>query len=650
MSFSPARLSAVVPLAALLCLLLPAFAARAQFDTSSVGEGKRDPDVSIKIMQPAYAPGDRGVAAVVVDVPDGLHAQSHTPLDENLIAFTVTVAATDSVTNAEANYFAGSLEEYPGVGKLSVYVGQFVTYVSFKIPTDAKEGDIKLPISVRYQLCDDKGNCFPPKTIKLSADFKIAQGAAAGAVDPIFNDPRASVTPAPAAATQPTTSAAAVGVIEAPQASVTMAADSFRVFGLFNVGPLTYYILSAIGAGLLFNLMPCVLPVLPLKIAGFYEAAAHDRSRTIGFGLAFSAGMVAIFAVLATLLLAGRSLFGFDFQWGQQFSNPYFVWAMVAILAGLGLWMLGMFNVYLPSSVYGMNFRHDTYFGNFMWGGFTAVLSTPCTAPLFSPVLAFSLAQPVVIGLTLILLVGVGMALPYLLLSAYPEIARKMPRTGPVSEFVKQTLAFFLFATAAYFVGMRFVGDPNQWWFVVPVAIWGSSFILLRATQLFETSGAMVIVAAIATFLTGGSVLAALSFTGKFDAPLKLAGTNGIARSELFEPYSKEAFDNARKQNKPVLVKFTAAWCANCLVIQRNVYTDPKAIDALLARDVVLLKADLTLDDAPGWKHLDEFGRPGIPFTAVYWPGADKPETLASLYSTGALLALLERHAAGAAR
>ena len=115
-------------------------------------------------------------------------------------------------------------------------------------------------------------------------------------------------------------------------------------------------------------MVPCVLPVLPLKAIGFYEASQHNRTRTLLLGFAFSCGLVAVFAVLGLVILLSKSLFGSQIQWGQQFSHPWFVWGVAVVLALLGLGMFGAFSVNLPTSVYGMDFRHDTISGNVMWG------------------------------------------------------------------------------------------------------------------------------------------------------------------------------------------------------------------------------------------------------------------------------------------
>src|SRR5439155_25068290 len=192
------------------------------------------------------------------------------------------------------------------------------------------------------------------------------------------------------------------------------------------------------------------------------EAAQHNRGKSFALGLVFSLGLIAVFAILALVVL----VFHFA-SWGSLFSEGWFVWSLVALLIVLAAGLLGGWNLSLPLGVYTFEPKHDTFGGNFFWGALTAVLATPCTAPLLPPVLAWASLQPAAIGVIAMLMVGVGMALPYLILSALPEIARKFPRTGPWAELFKQMMGFLLIAAAAYFAGGRLVHGPQFWWLVV---------------------------------------------------------------------------------------------------------------------------------------------------------------------------------------
>jgi thiol:disulfide interchange protein DsbD len=384
----------------------------------------------------------------------------------------------------------------------------------------------------------------------------------------------------------------------------------------------------ALLAGLIFNVMPCVLPVLPLKALGFYEASHHDRGRTFLFGLSFSIGMTAVFAVLALVLLLSKSVFGRQVNWGQLFSYSWFIWTIAIILAAIAFSMLKGAAIQLPTGIYGLNFRHDTLVGNFLWGGLTAILSTPCTAFFFPALLIYAFAQPLIIGFSVITLVGVGMALPYLLLSGFPELARKFPRTGPFAEIFKQMMGFLMLVVAGLFFGMALLRDPNQYWMAYAVLVIASVYLIVRTRQLLPSTRATVTAVVVAVMLSGGGFAGAKMLT----RPLR-----------GFEYFSNDSFTRARESGDIVLVKFTAAWCLNCKAIEQTVFQNDATIDALQDRHVRLLKADLTSDDAEGWALLNQLGGNGIPFTAVYPPKSDKPFTLSSIYTTETILATVDK-------
>jgi thiol:disulfide interchange protein DsbD len=300
--------------------------------------------------------------------------------------------------------------------------------------------------------------------------------------------------------------------------------------------------------------------------------------------------------------------------------------------------MLGAFSMRLPTSVYGLDFRHDTLSGNFLWGSLTAVLSTPCTAPLFPPVLAYALTLPRLEGFLLVIIVGCGMASPYLLLSAFPEVARRFPRTGAFSELVKQMMGFLMLGSAAFFAGLELVGEPNQWWVVYAVAAWGCLYMVVRTTQISKSSTSLYISTGLAVAVLAGGLVLALRLTDAFPS-----SSTAAADTVQWQAYSPDALAVARRSNKPVVVDFTANWCLNCKYVEATVYHDPRTLDAIKRLGVVMLKADLTDHNAIGWPLLNELKSDGIPYTAVYLPNAPQPVGLASIYTTDTLLGILDQ-------
>jgi thiol:disulfide interchange protein len=320
-------------------------------------------------------------------------------------------------------------------------------------------------------------------------------------------------------------------------------------------------------------------------------------------------------------------------DWGGWFRKPLFVWPITAILVIMALGMFGLFTFRLPLGVYTIEPRHDTYLGNFLFGILTAVLSTPCTAPLFPALLAWAVLQAKnggrFVGVGVIATVGVGMALPYLILSAFPELARKIPRTGAWSELVKQMMGVLIFGVAAYFAGQQLLNGNQFMWMVFAVAVAGGIFLVIRTRQLMPRPRPVFIAVVIALVMGSGT--------------FALAQTLNRKSAVSWQHYSDAGLKAARDQKQLTLVKFTANWCANCQYIEATVYNDQEALRALSDDQVVMIKADLTRDGAPG-TDLEESLNPGggIPLTAIYSPAREKPYTLKSIYRTPTLLAALD--------
>jgi thiol:disulfide interchange protein len=587
--------------------------------------------VSAALNRSALQPGQDAVVAVVLDIKPGFHSQSHTPKDPDLIALTLKVEKTPGAALGEIVYPPGQEEQSPALGALNIYTGKVIVYVPVKVTDDAKPGPLTLKGTIRYQICDDKA-CFAPESKPWSVETKVVgKGEAIEAASPeLFKDykPTAGATTRPATTTAPVKQGATAPNSAGPPPVKVDDTNGNR--GL----------ISALGfaflAGILFNVVPCVLPMLPIKVLGFAEIAKHDRGKTVALASVFAAGIISVFAVLAVLILVLKKI-----TWGQQFSNPYFAWGMVIVLLLLSLWLFGLLNVNLPSTVYAFQPSHETYFGNYLLGILTAILSTPCTGPLFPPVMFWAQSQPVLIGVWAMIMVGVGMAFPYVMLSAYPEAARKFPRTGAWADLFKQMLGFMLLAFTAFFAAGRFTTPAGQWWAVVPVAAMAAFYLLARTVQLSKEARPVGISSFIAVGIVTASVLVACRFSGVFDP--RPVGTSNTA-AVTWVPYSDETLDAARKAGRIVLVKFTANWCLNCQYVEATVYHDETAIKSLRDHGVVTLKADLTKDDAPGWSRLRELtATGGIPLTAIYVPGYDKPIQISSVYTTETLVKTLDQ-------
>ncbi len=590
------------------------------------------PTVEAKLNYDGLQPGGQAAVAVVVTIPDQLHSQSNRPTDERYVPFLITPTANATLKTLPVVYPRGEDVTYPSLGKLNVYTGQVIAYIPLEVAQDAREGALEISGKLQIQLCNDqacfkpfRGNSAIPFSIQAQIVPKTRMIAPANADLFAGFDPRVF-----ASATTATAATSATPVTPAtPATSATSAAGTdIQLFGWsFSLGHGAYGLAFAVAfvVGIIFNLMPCVLPVVPLKAIGFYEASQHSRIRCFALGVVFSLGMLAVFAILASLIIVGGA------AWGELFAKGWFVWSIVIVLTVMAFGQLGGFAVVLPNAVYSYVPTHSSWLGNFLFGGFTAILSTPCTAPMFVGLLAWASAQSQAVGVATIMMVGLGMAFPYLLLASIPELARKVPRTGAWSELLKQFMAFLLLAVAAWFAAGRLLPGNAYLWIVLIIVTIGCAFLIVRTKMIARTPKALAVASLVSAVILG----AMLWFT------LKLTGSS----HELiaWQPYSEAAFEKARSDGRLVMLEFTANWCANCKELESRVFTNQRTADSLRTMNVIPMRADLTLDDAPGWDKLRTLSKSGgIPLTVIYSPTLKMPVQLSSIYTVDNLVAALQ--------
>ena len=369
----------------------------------------------------------------------------------------------------------------------------------------------------------------------------------------------------------------------------------------------------AVVGGLILNLMPCVFPVISLKVLGFAQQAHGKLSVIRNHGLTFAGGVVLSFVALAGIVLALRAG-GEDLGWGFQLQSPAVVTGLAILFFLLTLNIAGFFELstLVPSGVATFEVRNP-YVNSFLSGVLAVVIASPCTAPFMGAALGFALAQPAGEALTVFAALGFGMALPYLLLAWYPAWLKRLPKPGPWMVWLKQLLAIPLAATVIW-LGWVLTQQSGADAFarllfvllLLGVGVWCMQQRLM--SRSFSRTFAIVAV------LAAGWVAWPLVVDAE-------AGATKSAASGNWQNYSRVRLDELVNAGKPVFVEFTAAWCVSCEANKKLVLEREDVINAFAEKKVVLLRADWTRRDPEITAALAEFGRRGVPVYALYRPG-----------------------------
>ncbi len=402
-----------------------------------------------------------------------------------------------------------------------------------------------------------------------------------------------------------------------------------------TVMPLWLILLLAASGGLLLNLMPCVFPVLSLKALSL-ASNGQQRQAQQRDALLYSAGVVLSFTLLALLLIALRAA-GQAVGWGFQLQNPYLVALLVYLLFALGLSLSGVvqFGLGLMNSGSSLASAKGGK-GAFFTGVLAVVVASPCTAPFMGTALGYAVGQSATVALTVFVALGLGMALPFLLLAFVPGFARLLPKPGAWMESFKQWLAYPLYLSAVWLLWVygRQTGIDAQALLLIGVVCVAAACWLWGRRQLAQAGKVSTALALMLLLLA--LVLPALT-SGTSDN-----ATQPQSSSQHWQSWSAAKLQQLKAEGKPVLVNMTADWCITCLVNERVALNTESSKAALALYDVTYLKGDWTLRDSAITEYLRLYQRDGVPLYVLYWPG-QPPEVLPQILTPDTLATTLER-------
>ena len=378
---------------------------------------------------------------------------------------------------------------------------------------------------------------------------------------------------------------------------------------------LLYYLILAFIGGLILNLMPCVFPIIAIKVLGFVNQANKNQSHSFKYALAFSLGVLISFWVLAGIIIISKLSGGQELIWGFQLQNPFFMAFLITLLVIVSLNFFGVFEIVLPWTP--QTKTNNDYLSSFSSGLLATIIATPCVAPFMSVALVAALSFPPLQAWLIFTFLGLGMSFPYLILSFFPVLLNWIPKPGMWLVTFKKVMGFLLLASAIWFMEtfVNLLGIELFIKFALLLCIISCSFWYYghhcsnRNSKAYKLSLSLLIITLISCTLI---LYNDIEYQEKLNKlPLNERQKEISKKSIFWEDFSEEKFQKFKSQKKKVFVDFTATWCASC-IWNKKVVLEPNH-KLFKEKSVVMLKADCTKSNHKFKKMLDKYNSTGVP-------------------------------------
>ena len=398
-----------------------------------------------------------------------------------------------------------------------------------------------------------------------------------------------------------------------------------------GTGGLFYNILLALLGGLILNLMPCVFPVLSIKVMGFVNQAQEGHGSAMSHALVFTSGVVVSFWILAGTILGIRAASSSKINWGDQLQNPYIVLVIIAVLLAMALNLFGLFEMGTSLQSAGSGSQHKGKMGSFMSGVLATVVATPCMAPMLGAALTYAFTQPAYLAMIIFTSIALGMSSPYIILASFPGLLKFVPKPGAWMETFKKSMGFLMLLAVMW---------------------------LLETLVGLLTMEKVVIILFYFVFLSAGLWIYGMYSPVYIEKPKRVKGiiaaalivglSLGLSFAKIGEKevmqwtkFSPQAVKDAKAKGQPIFIDFTAKWCATCQVNKKLAIYPNAAL--FKKKGVLMLKADKTKEDPIINEWLEKYKSVGVPMNLLYDPKHDKPIKFPEAFTKGTVAEQLNK-------